>query len=109
MKRQSYKIKHDFLFDCEDTEIIIPPITIPYLNFETTKKYTLVMDLDETMVNFKFINIKKGIGKIYIRPCLEIFLEVIKDYYEIISFTSATRDYADIVLDNIRHILEINI
>ena len=24
MKRQSYKIKHDFLFDCEDTEIIIP-------------------------------------------------------------------------------------
>lgn len=82
-----------------DTEIIIPPITIPYLNFETTKKYTLVMDLDETMVNFKFINIKKGIGKIYIRPCLEIFLEVIKDYYEIISFTSATRDYADIVLD----------
>ena len=24
MKRQSYKIKHDFLFDCEDTELIIP-------------------------------------------------------------------------------------
>ena len=24
MKHQSYKIKHDFLFDSEDTEIIIP-------------------------------------------------------------------------------------
>lgn len=24
MKRQSYKIKHDFLFDSEDTEIVIP-------------------------------------------------------------------------------------
>lgn len=24
MKRQSYKIKHDFLFDSEDTETIIP-------------------------------------------------------------------------------------
>ena len=57
------------------------------------------MDLDETMVNFKFINSQKGTGKLFIRPYLEIFLEVIKDYYEIISFTSATRDYADIVLD----------
>ena len=82
-----------------DTDIIIPPITIPFLNFHTNKKYTLIIDLDETMVNFKFVNIKKGIGKLFIRPYLENFLEVIKDYFEIISFTSATRDYADIVLD----------
>ena len=82
-----------------DTDIIIPPVTIPFLNFHTNKKYTLIIDLDETMVNFKFINIKKGFGKLFIRPYLENFLEVIKDYYEIISFTSATRDYADIVLD----------
>ena len=82
-----------------DTDIVVPPVTIPFLNFSTKKKYTLVMDLDETMVNFKFINSQKGTGKLFIRPYLEIFLEVIKDYYEIISFTSATRDYADIVLD----------
>ena len=82
-----------------DTDVIIPAITIPFLNFPTDKRYTLVMDLDETMVNFKFTNINKGLGKLFIRPCLENFLEVIKDYYEIISFTSATRDYADIALD----------
>ena len=82
-----------------DTEVITPPITIPYLNFNTNKKFTLIMDLDETMVNFKFTNVQKGIGKLFIRPFLESFLEVIKDYYEIIAFTSATRDYADIVLD----------
>ena len=82
-----------------DTEVDVPEVTVPFLKFKTDKKYTLVMDLDETMVNFKFTNIQKGIGKLYIRPCLENFLEVIKDYYEIISFTSATRDYADIALD----------
>ena len=26
MKRQSYRIKHDFLFDSEDTEIVIPKL-----------------------------------------------------------------------------------
>ena len=90
---QQYDIK------IPDTDVITPPLTIPYLNFQTSKKFTLIMDLDETMVNFKFTNIQKGVGKLFIRPFLESFLEVIKDYYEIIAFTSATRDYADIVLD----------
>ena len=92
-KIQIYDIK------IPETEIIIPQVTIPFLNFPTNKKYTLIIDLDETMVNFKFTNIQKGIGKLFIRPFLDNFLEVIKDYYEIIAFTSATRDYADIVLD----------
>ena len=51
------------------------------------------------MASFKFIDIKKGNGILYLRPYLENFLEVIKDYYEIIPFTSASRDYADIALD----------
>ena len=92
-KIQIYDIK------IPDTEIIIPQVTIPFLNFHTNKKYTLIIDLDETMANFKFTNIQKGIGKLFIRPFLDNFLEVIKDYYEIIAFTSATRDYADIALD----------
>ena len=87
-------------------EIIIPeapcPLLktqIPFLNFPQTRPYTLIIDLDETMVSFKFTNEKKGIGILYLRPNLENFLEVIKDYYEIIPFTSASRDYADIALD----------
>ena len=51
------------------------------------------------MANFKFTNEKRGIGNLFLRPNLENFLEVIKDYYEIIPFTSASRDYADIALD----------
>jgi Dullard-like phosphatase family protein len=87
-------------------EIIIPdtpcPLvtpSIPFLNFPQKKLYTLVMDLDETMSSFKFTDVKTGTGILYLRPNLENFLEVIKDYYEIIPFTSASRDYADIALD----------
>ena len=79
-----------------------PPTQIPkypFLDFSPEKPYTLVIDLDETMVNFKFTNAQNGIGILYLRPYLENFLEVIKDYYEIIAFTSASRDYADIALD----------
>ena len=39
----------------------------------------------------------------HLRPGLENFLDVIKEYYEIIVFTSGTREYADMVLDVIEH------
>ena len=91
-------------------EVIIPTLQsnnskripkIPYLNFPSKKEYTLILDLDETMINFKFIDINQRRGKIYLRPGLENFLEVIKEFYEIIVFTSATKEYADIILDTI--------
>ena len=75
----------------------------PYLNFPPKKEYTLVLDLDETMISFQFTNQKQGIGKMHLRPGLEHFLEVIKNYYEIIVFTSGTRDYANMVLDVLEH------
>ena len=102
-KDNNIKINNNLIQQYEiqipDTEVKMTPVSIPFLNFPTNKKYTLVIDLDETMVNFKFTSIQKSIGILYLRPCLENFLEVIKDYYEIIAFTSALRDYADIVLD----------
>ena len=101
IKLQNYPITNIIQY-----EIIIPstpcPCTYqksPFLNFPQKKPYTLIIDLDETMASFKFIDMKKGIGILYLRPNLENFLEVIKDYYEIIPFTSASRDYADIALD----------
>ena len=75
----------------------------PYLKFPPTKKYTLVLDLDETMISFQFIYPERGIGKMHLRPGLENFLEIIKEYYEIIVFTSGTREYADMILDVIEH------
>ena len=69
-----------------------------YLNFPPKKEYTLVLDLDETLISFKFTQMNKGIGKLHLRPGLEDFLEEIKKYYEIIIFTSGTKDYADTIL-----------
>ena len=85
--------------------IIIQNLKIkePYLDFPPTKPYTLVLDLDETMISFQFTQPKNGIGQMHLRPGLENFLGVIKEYYEIIVFTSGTREYADMVLDVIEH------
>ena len=75
----------------------------PYLDYPPTKEYSLVLDLDETMISFQFTQPQNGIGQMHLRPGLENFLDVIKEYYEIIVFTSGTREYADMVLDVIEH------
>ena len=74
-------------------------IKTPYLNFPPSKPYTLVLDLDETMICFKFTEINQGLGKLHLRPGLEEFLEEIKKYYEIIVFTSATKEYAESIIN----------
>ena len=93
-KNQNKKAKIDY-------KNLIDKIKVkePYLDFPPKKKYTLILDLDETLICFHFISPEKGIGEIHLRPGLDNFLEVIKNYYEIIVFTSGTRDYADKVLD----------
>ena len=52
----------------------------PYLPFPPTKPYTLVLDLDETLVYFK-IKSSKG-GTLRARPYLFGFLEEMGHYYE---------------------------
>ena len=42
-------------------------------------------------------------GKILIRPYLHKFLEEIKNYYELVLFTSATQDYADPIINAIEN------
>ena len=71
----------------------------PFLKFPSKKEYTLILDLDETMICFKCSPEQKNVGNIHIRPGLEIFLEIIKEFYEIIIFTVGTRDYANLILD----------
>ena len=72
---------------------------VPYLKFPCKKEYTLILDLDETLICFKSSKNDENIGNIHIRPGLEIFLEIIKEFYEIIIFTIGTREYANIILD----------
>ena len=80
---------------------IFSPIPPPYIKTPNRKKYTLVLDLDETLVNFK---IKKGReGYVRLRPFLFGFLEEVSQYYELIIFTSATEAYANSVIEAIEH------
>ena len=67
--------------------------------FPCNKEYTLILDLDETLICFKSSENNDNVGNIHIRPGLEIFLEIIKEFYEIIIFTVGTREYANIILD----------
>jgi len=56
---------------------------------QNKKVYTLVLDLDETLVHYVEIN---GEGKVLVRPGAEKFLEELSQYYEIIVFTAAMSD-----------------
>ena len=69
---------------------------IPYLKNKKDKKkvFTLVLDLDETIISYQK-------GTFIPRPGLDKFLTEINKLYEIIVFTSATQSYADSILDSI--------
>ena len=58
--------------------------------------YTLVLDLDETLVHFFYT--PSG-GTFLIRPFCVQFLEEMAKIFEIVIFTAALKDYADSILD----------
>ena len=61
------------------------------------KPLTLFIDLDETLISFVYSKENEGFSRI--RPYLFQFLNLVKNYYECIIFTSSTRDYADPIID----------
>ena len=74
-------------------------IEVPYLSqeIEGEKIFTLVLDLDETLISFRLNEKKHGILKI--RPGLNLFLSNVGAKYELIIFTAGTQEYADPILD----------
>ena len=74
-------------------------IPYPYLENKSNKLYTLVLDLDETLIHFKPNPNNEESGTIKIRPYLMEFLEKIKNYYELVVFTAATQEYADPIIN----------
>ena len=69
----------------------LPPIDSKY-------KYTLVLDMDETLIHFFFTHIN---GMFFVRPFCFDFLNELNDLYEIITFTAGTKDYADMILNQL--------
>ena len=76
-------------------------VPVPFLNNKSNKPYTLVLDLDETLIHFKSNPNNESSGKIMIRPFLYDFLKNIKKDFELIIFTAATQDYADPIINAI--------
>ena len=76
-------------------------IQVPYFKNKSLKKFTLVLDLDETLISFKLEPNEENKGTIRFRPYLDSFLQKVREKYEIIIFTSGTQDYADPLIDAI--------
>ena len=73
----------------------------PYIKKPNYKKYTLILDLEETLINFRLKSENKGEGILKLRPGLYQFLDEVQKYYEIILFTASSQDYAESLIDTI--------
>ena len=75
-------------------------IKVPFLPPMDTHKfnYTLVLDLDETLVHYIE---EKDRHYVQVRPFAEYFISEMGKYFELVIFTSAEEEYANIVLDEI--------
>lgn len=74
-------------------------IKVPFLG-PSTMPYTLVLDLDETLVHY----VDNGPeSRLNVRPGCSEFLAEVAKYYEIAIFTAALQDYADWAIDSIDH------
>ena len=93
--------KGDSLSFVINEQTVTQNIPVPYLqqNITDKKSFTLVLDLDETLISFRREDAKKGILRL--RPGLHTFLAELKQLYEIIVFTTGTQEYADPILNAI--------
>lgn len=76
-------------------------VPVPYLKNQSNKQYTLVLDLDETLIHFKINPNNEASGTLQFRPFLSEFISQIKKLFELVVFTAATQDYADPIIDAI--------
>ena len=72
----------------------------PFLPPLDTKKYTytLVLDLDETLVHYIE---EENRAYVQVRPYADYFLSELSKIFELVIFTAAAEDYADIVLNEL--------
>ena len=76
-------------------------VPAPYLHTTNHKPYSLILDLDETLVHFKVNTENESEGVLKVRPGVMEFLDEVDKYYELIIFTCATQDYANLLIDAI--------
>ena len=88
--------------------------SVPYLpSMDDNYKYSLVLDMDETLIHFLYQNKSQNnilkynmidhddmiqFGMFLLRPYTKYFFEKLKKLYEIIIFTNGTKEYCDSIL-----------
>ena len=73
---------------------LVKPPFLPELDTKRYK-YTLVLDLDETLVHYME---EENSAYVQVRPYADYFLKELSKFFEIVLFTAAEEDYTDIVL-----------
>jgi Dullard-like phosphatase family protein len=78
-----------------------PPFLPPRQNKSeiSQKKFTLILDLDETLVRYKINENDPDEAKVIFRPGLFYFLNKIYPLFDIVIWTIATKEYADPIID----------
>ena len=76
-------------------------LIIPYIKTKNIKKYSLVLDLEETLIHFKMTSSNNFQGVVDIRPGTIKFLDDISQYYELIVFNEGEQKYTDLLIDSL--------
>ena len=76
-------------------------IILPYIKTKNIKKYSLVLDLEETLLHFNLNINNNNEGIVDIRPGTIKFLDDISEYYELIVFNEGEQKYTDLLIDSI--------
>ena len=98
---KNYKIKktnNDKLYIDYLKNKISPPF-LPISN--NNKNYTLVLDITNTLINIKYANPQGQILIPNLRPGIFSFLNSVKPLYELVAFSSETREFSDVILNEI--------
>ena len=67
------------------------------MKFTPKKAYTLVLDLDETLIHFRLDKNNDSKGILRIRPGLQQFLKEMYNIYELVIFTASTQDVHSLI------------
>lgn len=68
----------------------LPALRKSTISVDAQKEYTLVLDLDETLVHFV-----EERNTVLVRPYAVEFLAQMSDSFEVVIFTAGTKEYAD--------------
>ena len=76
-------------------------ISPPFLLFPCAKKYTLVLDITNTLINIKYADQKGQVIIPYLRPGIFSFLNSVKPIFELVSFSLESKEFSDVILNEI--------